>query len=134
MSNTINPIKDRQKSAAFTRRCGYAKKIILFAVLAMCIMAMAGMTVFAAPAAPTGQINTTDFIDKTVTVLQSVIFLIGAGIGIWGVVNLIEGYGNDNAGAKSQGMKQLMAGLGLILLGLVVIPVLKTMMNSAMGN
>lgn len=133
MSNTINPIKDRQKSAAFTRRCGYAKKIILFAVVAMCIMAMAGMTVFAANA-PTGQINTTDFIDKTVTVLQSVIFLIGAGIGIWGVVNLIEGYGNDNAGAKSQGMKQLMAGLGLILLGLVVIPVLKTMMNSAMGN
>lgn len=133
MSNTINPIKDRQKSAAFTKRCGYAKKIILFAVVAMCIMAMAGMTVFAANA-PTGQINTTDFIDKTVTVLQSVIFLIGAGIGIWGVVNLIEGYGNDNAGAKSQGMKQLMAGLGLILLGLVVIPVLKTMMNSAMGN
>lgn len=133
MSNTINPIKDRQKRAAFTRRCGYAKKIILFAVVAMCIMAMAGMTVFAANA-PTGQINTTDFIDKTVTVLQSVIFLIGAGIGIWGVVNLIEGYGNDNAGAKSQGMKQLMAGLGLILLGLVVIPVLKTMMNSAMGN
>lgn len=126
MNNTINPIKDRQK---MSKKCSYAKKIILFITTAMCVMAMACMTVFA-----TGQIDTTDFIDKTVTVLQSVIFLIGAGIGIWGVVNLIEGYGNDNAGAKSQGMKQLMAGLGLILLGLVVIPVLKTMMNSAMGN
>jgi len=25
------------------------------------------------------------------------------------VINLMEGYGNDNPGAKSQGMKQLMA-------------------------
>ena len=31
------------------------------------------------------------------------------GPGVWGVVNLMEGYGNDNPGAKSQGMKQLMA-------------------------
>jgi len=28
---------------------------------------------------------------------------------VWGVVNLMEGYGNDNPGAKSQGIKQLMA-------------------------
>ncbi len=34
---------------------------------------------------------------------------LGAGLAVWGVVNLLEGYGSDNAGAKSQGMKQLMA-------------------------
>ena len=34
---------------------------------------------------------------------------IGAGLGVWGVINLMEGYGNDNPGAKSQGIKQLMA-------------------------
>jgi len=28
---------------------------------------------------------------------------------VWGVVNLLEGYGSDNAAAKSQGIKQLMA-------------------------
>ncbi|MFR3791131.1 MAG: Maff2 family mobile element protein, partial [Blautia massiliensis (ex Durand et al. 2017)] len=27
----------------------------------------------------------------------------------WGVVNLLEGYGSDNPGSKSQGMKQFMA-------------------------
>jgi len=32
-----------------------------------------------------------------------------AGLAVWGVVNLMEGYGNDNPGAKSQGIKQLMA-------------------------
>ena len=50
---------------------------------------------------------------------------------MWGVVNLLEGYGNDNPGAKSQGMKQLMSGLGLILLAIVLVPVLETMMTGA---
>ncbi len=35
--------------------------------------------------------------------------LLGAGLGVWGVVNLLEGYGSDNPGSKSQGMKQFMA-------------------------
>ena len=29
---------------------------------------------------------------------------LGAGLGIWGAINLMEGYGNDNPGAKSQEM------------------------------
>ncbi|RGB66795.1 Maff2 family mobile element protein, partial [Faecalibacterium prausnitzii] len=28
---------------------------------------------------------------------------------VWGVINLLEGYGSDNPAAKSQGIKQLMA-------------------------
>ena len=35
-----------------------------------------------------------------------------------------EGYGSDNPGSKSQGMKQLMAGGGIILLGTTLIPLL----------
>ena len=50
---------------------------------------------------------------------------LGAGLGIWGVINLLEGYGNDNPGAKSQGMKQLMAGGGVALIGGVLVPLLK---------
>ena len=47
--------------------------------------------------------------DRAITVLQTLVIALGAGLGIWGVINLLEGYGNDNPGAKSQGMKQLMA-------------------------
>ena len=43
---------------------------------------------------------------------------------LWGVVNLMEGYGNDNPGAKSQGIKQLMAGGGVVLIGTTLIPLL----------
>ena len=47
--------------------------------------------------------------NQAITVLQTLVIALGAGLGIWGVINLLEGYGNDNPGAKSQGMKQLMA-------------------------
>ena len=46
------------------------------------------------------------------------------GLGVWGVINLMEGYGNDNPGAKSQGIKQLMSGGGVILIGTQLIPLL----------
>ena len=36
-----------------------------------------------------------------VTVLQTLVIAIGAGLGIWGVVNLLEGYGNDNRATRS---------------------------------
>ena len=64
------------------------------------------------------------FFSNAVTVLQTLVIAIGAGLGIWGVVNLLEGYGNDNPGAKSQGIKQLMAGGGVALIGLVLVPLL----------
>ncbi len=36
----------------------------------------------------------------------------------------MEGYGNETPGAKSQGMKQLMAGGGIIVIGTTLIPLL----------
>ena len=63
------------------------------------------------------------FINQAVTVLQTLVIALGAGLAVWGVVNLMEGYGNDNPGAKSQGIKQLMAGGGVVLIGTTLIPV-----------
>lgn len=67
---------------------------------------------------------TMEFFNQSITVLQTLVVAIGAGLGVWGVVNLMEGYGNDNPGAKSQGMKQLMSGGGVILIGTQLIPLL----------
>ena len=47
------------------------------------------------------------FFNSAVGVLQTLVIALGAGLGIWGVINLMEGYGNDNPGAKSQGMKHV---------------------------
>ena len=65
-----------------------------------------------------------EFFNQSITVLQTLVVAIGAGLGVWGVVNVMEGYGNDNPGAKSQGMKQLMSGGGVILIGTQLIPLL----------
>ncbi len=64
------------------------------------------------------------FFQSSITVLQTLVTAIGAGLGLWGGINLMEGYGNDNPGAKSQGIKQLMAGGGIALIGMTLVPVL----------
>lgn len=65
-----------------------------------------------------------DFFTEAINVLKVLVTALGAGLAVWGVINLLEGYGNDNPGAKSQGMKQLMAGGGVVLIGLKLIPLL----------
>lgn len=119
-------MKNTEKRNMLSKHCKSSKRVILMAVTAAVMCCMCSITAFA-----TGEVDSSTFIEKAGTVLKSVIVLIGAGVGVWGVVNLLEGYGNDNAGAKSQGMKQLMAGLGLILLAVILIPVLINMMNGA---
>ena len=69
------------------------------------------------------------FFSSAITTLKTLVVAIGAGLGVWGVVNLLEGYGNDNPGAKSQGIKQLMAGAGIMLLGTTLIPQLATLFS-----
>jgi len=97
-----------------------ASKIAKMMVLVMVCM-------FALPM----QAQAAAFITEAIDILGIVIIAIGGGLGIWGVVNLLEGYCNDNPGAKSQGIKQLMAGLGLILLGIFAIPQLETLLPTA---
>ncbi len=65
-----------------------------------------------------------DFFNSAIDILQTLVIALGAGLGVWGLINLLEGYGNDNPGAKSQGMKQLMAGGGVALIGILLVPLL----------
>ena len=69
------------------------------------------------------------FFSSAITTLKTLVVAIGAGLGVWGVVNLLEGYGNDNPGAKSQGIKQLMAGGGIVIVAQTVIPQLTSLFS-----
>jgi hypothetical protein len=40
--------------------------------------------------------NAMDFFRSAIDTLATVLTLIGSGLGFWGIVNLLEGYGNDN--------------------------------------
>ena len=65
-----------------------------------------------------------DFFNSAVGVLQTLVVALGAGLGIWGVINLLEGYGQDNPASKSQGLKQLLAGGGGAVIGITLVPLL----------
>ena len=41
------------------------------------------------------------FFNSAVGVLQTLVIALGAGLAIWGVVNLMEGYGSDNPGSNA---------------------------------
>ena len=45
------------------------------------------------------------FFASAIDTLKILVIALGAGLGAWGVVNLLEGYGNDNPGAKADGYR-----------------------------
>ena len=69
------------------------------------------------------------FFASAIDTLKILVIALGAGLGAWGVVNLLEGYGNDNPGAKSQGIKQLMSGGGIVIVAQTVIPQLTSLFS-----
>jgi hypothetical protein len=68
-----------------------------------------------------------DFFTSALEGVQTVVVLIGAALGVWGIINLLEGYGNDNPANKSQGIKQFVAGVGVAIIGITVIPQLSAL-------
>ena len=41
------------------------------------------------------------FFTSAIDTLEILVVALGAGLGAWGVINLLEGYGNDNPGANA---------------------------------
>ena len=110
-----------------------AKKVIFIITALSCLFILGCMSASALNT-NVGAINYSNFVSKTETVIKTLLILIGAGLALWGVVNLIEGYGNDKPGAKSQGIKQTMGGIGIIIIGVILVPVLGNLMTSAMSS
>ena len=44
---------------------------------------------------------TMEFFNSAVDVLKTLVVALGAGLGVWGAINLLEGYGNDNPGSNA---------------------------------
>lgn len=63
-------------------------------VLTVVIFLFLNNSVYAEPGAG-------DIIESTMEALKTIVKLIGGGFAVWGVVNLIEGYGNDNRATRS---------------------------------
>ena len=64
-----------------------------------------------------------EFFNSAVGVLQTLVIALGAGLGIWGAINLME-VTATTIRRKEPGMKQLMAGGGVALIGGTLVPLL----------
>ena len=106
------------RSIRTINRSRKAKKIII--MLAVMSAAAVFATVGASALSPFAPVVADTFTTNAKSKLVKIITMVGGGVGVWGVVNLLEGYGSDNPGAKSQGIKQVMAGAGLILASTLV--------------
>ena len=42
-----------------------------------------------------------EFFNAAVDVMKTVVVVLGGGLGVWGAVNLLEGYGGDNPSANA---------------------------------
>lgn len=42
-----------------------------------------------------------EFFASAIETLKGLVIALGAGPGVWGVINLLDGYGNDNPGANA---------------------------------
>ena len=66
---------------------------------------------------------------SAVDTLQTIVVGLGGALCVWGGVNLLEGYGADNPASKSQGIKQLVAGGGVALIGMTLVPLLSGLLG-----
>jgi hypothetical protein len=46
-----------------------------------------------------------EFFGEAINTLQTLVVALGAGLGVWGIVNLLEGYGNDNRATLNYSVK-----------------------------
>ena len=42
-----------------------------------------------------------EFFNSAIDILKILVMALGAGLGVWGAVNLMEGYGGDNPSANA---------------------------------
>ncbi len=42
-----------------------------------------------------------EFFTEAINVLSTLVIALGAGLGVWGIVNMLEGYGSDNRATRS---------------------------------
>lgn len=70
-----------------------------------------------------------EIFQEGIKLLQMFVTAIGGGFVIFGLVHLAEGNGNDNAAAKSTGVKLFVAGAFIVIVGLQLVPMLSTAFN-----
>lgn len=112
----------REEKAHIRARRG--KKAVMWATTIMSMTAMTSINAFAAGT------DAKTLITKACDVLKIVITAVGFCLAIFGVINLMEAHSSNDPTAKNSGVKQFVGGLGVILIGLALFPVMQNYLTS----
>ena len=67
--------------------------------------------------------------NSAVDTFQTIVVSLRGALCVWGGINLLGGYGQDNPGSKRQGVKHLVAGGGVALIGVTLVPLLSGLLG-----
>lgn len=70
-----------------------------------------------------------DFWNAAVNVMKVLVMAYGAYLCVQGGMGLAEGFSHDNPAQKASGGKLLIAGGGVMLIGVIMVPMLAGMLN-----
>lgn len=62
------------------------------------------------------------FFSSAIDIIKIIVTGIGAAIAVVGAIGWLEGNQNDNPAAKSAGLKGVMSGAGIALIGISLVP------------
>lgn len=63
-----------------------------------------------------------EFFNSAIDTLSTMVCAIGGGLAIWGLINIGQSHGEQDPAAKNSGIKQLIGGGAVTLVGLTLIP------------
>lgn len=110
-----------------SRRCAKMKKLTTIVISTMCAITLLSVTAFA-------DVDPSNFLNGMQKILRAILIMVGAGFAVFGVIDIADGIGNDNGAAKSTGIKKTMAGAGIIMAGIILVPILTGMMSDAFST
>lgn len=63
-----------------------------------------------------------EFFNSAIDTLSTMVCAIGGGLAIWGLINIGQNHGDQDPASRSIGMRQLIGGGIITLVGLVLVP------------
>ncbi len=70
-----------------------------------------------------------EFYRNAIDTLGTMICALGGGLAIWGLVNVGQGHGDQDPASRNIGIKQLIGGGAVILVGLTLVPQLSNVFS-----
>ena len=70
-----------------------------------------------------------EFFNSAVDTLQTIVVGLGGALCVWGGINLLEGYGQDNPGQQEPGRQAAGRGRRRCLIGVTLVPLLSGLLG-----